>query len=228
MLFVALGALFALLAAVFDGLELARSPAARARATRTFLLFECVFLLALAAALAHEVRDDEADKRRRASGEPVVRTEPPFTVELPTGWRGEENSERLGRTVYAGAVDGARTFLYTAEDGSYFSVQVDGRDGGLRPDAVWEVFPARGRLAVQWEGPRCCRATERPDVAPACPEGNGQLDVRVLAASLTDSGSPKPIRLGEHTYRIQFGNVKREDGVDLEPFRRILASLRAK
>lgn len=108
-------------------------------------------------------------------------------------------------------------FNYRSADGSFLAVVVDPEGMGSRADSWWKV-EARGHGVVIVDEEQPCRPEDDPpDIAYPCPAGDG-----VLSLSAGD------VVLNGRTFLFFFGSSKREAGVDLQPFRDILLSLRAR
>jgi hypothetical protein len=160
---------------------------------------------------------------------PVVRegivTDPQYTLRLPPGWRlVRSDGKRQGES---GPMVSDWVFDRFEDDrGNFFEVNgyfwtfgyCMGPDG--RPmDLLWFMHwdGASQQLVIDKEFPQCKR--ERCDEPPGyqcglCEVGDGKLHV------LATTGEEEPILC------FDFGNTRRETGVDLAPFRAMIASIR--
>lgn len=90
---------------------------------------------------------------------------------------------------------------------------------GSEGDFRWTVEAKGDRLTLLEEGPPCTHPRADFDGMDTCRIGDNRLTIEV---------APLRLELKGHTYLLQFGNVLREEGVDLSVFREILASFRAR
>jgi hypothetical protein len=147
-----------------------------------------------------------------AAAKPVARSTTKFegktfTLELPVGWvRDPQEPAASGES-----------HLFRSADGSFISVIVDPGAGDGRGDAWWKTEARGDRMAILKEEPACRPEDDPPHIAYGCPAGDGSL---VISAG--------DVVLHGHYFHFWSGNTKRETGVDLQPFREILLSLRAK
>jgi len=130
-----------------------------------------------------------------------------FTLVLPAGWQ-RDPKETSGQ---------GESHLFRSADGGFISVIVDPGAGDGRGDAWWKTEARGDRLVILKEEPPCRSEDDPPHIAYGCPAGDGSL---VISAG--------DVVLHGHYFHFWFGNTKRETGVDLQPFREILLSLRAK
>ncbi len=144
-----------------------------------------------------------------------------FTIALPAGWE-RVRVDDSGRRDVLGAEN-----LVRFEDGRgrFFAVLFDHAGFGFSADAVWrcEATPSGDALRIVLEEPPCRVPTYGSSEAALaaesdeCPAGDHRLHVAALAPALRG-----------HAFTFFFGDEAREDGVDLAPFREILATFRAK
>lgn len=145
-----------------------------------------------------------------------------FQVTLPPGWFvAEPRPDRRGRRFVparrARSAD-ARVVHFSDGRGDYLSVYVD-HAADFETDAIWNVKPSPDGAGVDVtaEGAMCGAAAGAGPRGP-CAAGNGTLEI----------GTIPSLRLRGHAYVFQLGNTRRERGVDLDPFRWILQSFRAR
>ena len=147
---------------------------------------------------------------------------PRFELTLPPGWfvaepRPDPKGRRFVRARRAPAAD-ARVVHFADGRGDYLSVFVD-HAADFETDAIWNVRPTPdgAGIEVTAEGAPC-GAGDAPTAAGPCSAGNRTLEI----------GTIPSLRLRGHSYAFQLGNTRRERGVDLDPFRWILQSFRAR
>jgi hypothetical protein len=145
-----------------------------------------------------------------------------FELTLPPGWFvAEQRPDRSGRRFVSmsGAPAGDARVLHFADGGgNYLSVYVD-HAADLEADAIWNVRVAADAASVEIGGEGAmCGSSGGPGPMGPCSGGNGTLEI----------GTLPPLKLRGHVYAFHFGNTRQEHGVDLEPFRWILGSFRAR
>jgi hypothetical protein len=96
--------------------------------------------------------------------------------------------------------------------GNFFSVYVD-RASDFEADAVWILRAASDGVSLEVGAETPCEPGRGP-----CSVGNGTLEVGTLPA----------LQLSGHRFSFFFGNVRREQGVDLDAFRFLLQEFRAR
>jgi hypothetical protein len=103
--------------------------------------------------------------------------------------------------------------------GNYFSVAIDAASE-FEGDAVWNVRIGEDGASVRVDSEgRMCEAPADPSTYEgSCSAGNGSLEI----------GTHPPLEIRGRLFWFGFGNREREAGVDLEPFRSILRSFRAR
>lgn len=145
-----------------------------------------------------------------------------FELTLPPGWFvARPRPDRRGRQFVparrAPPAD-ARVLHFADGRGNYLSVFVD-HANDLEADAIWNLRVAADAASVEvsTEGEPCRTAAVAGPHGP-CSAGNGTLEI----------GTIPSLQLRGHIYAFQLGNTRRERGVDLEPFRWILRSFRAR
>ena len=144
-----------------------------------------------------------------------------FSMRLPAGWYvADERPGPRGRVFVAAphprAAADARVVRLADGKGNYFSIHVD-QALDIETDAIWTVRPAADGVTVEIgrEGAPCGGAG---DGRGPCSAGNGTLEIATLP----------PVTLRGHHFCFEFGNTKRESGVDLDTFRWLLQNFRAK
>ena len=145
-----------------------------------------------------------------------------FELVLPPGWfvaepRPDRRGRRFAPARRAPRAD-ARVLHFADGRGAYLSVFVD-HASDFEADAIWNVRVAADAASVEVaaEGEPCGTAAVAGPHGP-CSAGNGTLEI----------GTIPPLKLRGHTYAFLFGNTRREHDVDLDPFRWILRSFRAR
>jgi hypothetical protein len=142
-----------------------------------------------------------------------------FELTLPEGWQVADFAPAGGKKLFVplsdpSAAEHTEVVHFAHASGAYFTVFVD-HGTEVEFDAIWEVKEgADGSIQIVREGEFC-----RP-LAPEtlCTFGNGSLEIATHPA----------LRLHGVWFGFQFGSVRRETGVNLEPFRTILRSFRAR
>jgi hypothetical protein len=144
-----------------------------------------------------------------------------FSLRLPAGWHvAEERPGPRGRLFvparHPRAAAGARVVHLADGKGNFFSIHVD-QALDIQTDAVWTLHPGADGATVEIgrEGAPCAGGAA---AGGPCSAGNGTLEI----------GTLPPITLRGHTFGFEFGNTKRETGVDLETFRWLLQNFRAR
>jgi len=173
------------------------------------------------------VADDAADSARDpAHAGLVVHETAYFVLRAPAGWhfarqRAFQEFERTDRFECMPAPwgDGCQ-FSFVADDGSYFVLSVDNHTEGATPDRIWTLAASKTDDSMEVVAERSACGLEACQVEDAnedpCPVGNGRLEIFAV------------VYLKGHAFAFEFGNLKHEDGVPLEPFRRVLESFKAK
>lgn len=119
----------------------------------------------------------------------------------------------------AGALARGGSLLYASPAGDYVYLEFDPGGHGVEDDLEWTVEVKDDRLVLQKEGPFCTKPPLDYQGWDSCLVGDGQLTIQI---------APFDLVLRGHHYFLRFGNVRREQGVDHQVFRDILASFRAK
>lgn len=148
-----------------------------------------------------------------------------YQVTLPPGWEVAEFAPEGGRPRYVETpgreFDASGSAGFADLAGDWFAIEVDpARD--FEADAIWNVRVGEDGVSVRVvsEGAMCV-PTGRGDVPAAdeaCSAGNGSLEIGTLPS----------LDIHGHWFWFYFGNTDRETGLDLEPFRGILRSFRAR
>lgn len=156
------------------------------------------FVVVLAAALALGCKDGS---RARGRG---------FSVELPPGWKVIEGS-------------GSNLLHLADAQGRYFVVERDPEGHGLGGDVIWDIEARGDRLEILSESGQCelppGTTREEHDLemgGHGCTVGDGRLDAYALSPHL----------VGGRAFVLYFGDQRREAGVELEPFRALVRSVR--
>lgn len=145
-----------------------------------------------------------------------------FSFTVPRDWfpaaleqgRLRPLKERVPGPPRAGGV-----LTYGSPRGDYFMVELEPVGQGSEGDLRWTVEANGDRLMLLQEGPPCTHPPADFDGMDTCRIGDHRLTIEVV---------PLRLELKGHTYLLQFGNVLREEGVDLSVFREVLASFRAR
>lgn len=176
-------------------------------------------LLALALVLAHVAGCNSPSAPSKVTVE-----ERAFSFQVPRDWFPAVFDE--GTKTYvpkkghrAGALKPDGSLLYASPAGDYVYLEFDPGGHGVEDDLEWTVDVNEDRLVLQKEGPFCTKPPPDYQGWNSCLVGDGKLTVQI---------APFDLVLRGHHYFIQFGNVHREQGVDHQVFRDILASFRAK
>jgi hypothetical protein len=140
-----------------------------------------------------------------------------FTLPLPAGWfvadvRPGPPGSRYAPTKRPRAAASARVVHFSDGRGNYLSVYVD-HAADFEADVVWTVHPSRDGDAVEVGAETPCDRSRG-----ACPAGNGTLEI----------GTLPPLPLRGHRFTFVFGNVRKEQGVNLDTFRWLLQEFRAR
>jgi hypothetical protein len=155
----------------------------------------------------------------------VTVTERAFSFEVPSDWfpavfdQGTKTFVPL-KNFQPGSLHPAGHLIYASPHGDFFLVELDPAGHGVEGDMVWSVEPKNDRIALLKESPFCTRPPpSAADEDVSCRAGDGRLTIHL---------TPYVLGLRGHQYFFSFGNALREAGVDLQVFRDILASFRAK
>ena len=174
-------------------------------------------LLALALVLPHVAGCNSPSAPSKVTVE-----ERAFSFQVPGDWfpaRFDQDAKAFvpekGHQV--GALKPEGSLLYASPRGDYLHFEFDPPGHGLEFDLEWTVETKGDRFVLLSEGPFCKRLPE--DLMETCRTGDGSLLIQIR---------PWNLELRGHQYFIKFGNVKREQGVDHQAFRDILASFRAR
>jgi len=153
----------------------------------------------------------------------VTVEEQAFSFQVPRDWFPAVFDE--GTKTYvpkkghqAGALKPEGFLLYASPAGDYVYLEFDPGGHGFEDDLEWTVEARDDRFVLIKEGPFCTPPPPDFQGMDTCRTGDGAL--------LIQAG--RRLELRGHHYFIQFGNVRREQGVDHQVFRDILASFRAK
>lgn len=176
-------------------------------------------LLALAPALLHL-----AGCGLHAQPSKVTVEERAFSFQVPGDWfpavfdQGTKTFVPL-KDFRPGSIQPGGYLIYASPKGDYLLVEFDPGGHGVEGDMTWAVEPRDDRLALLKEGPFCTRPPGVVDEEESCRVGDGRLTIHL---------TPYVLRLRGHQYFFSFGNALRETGVELQVFRDILATFRAK
>jgi hypothetical protein len=140
-----------------------------------------------------------------------------FTVVLPPGWwvadwRPGPPARRFAPAKKPRAAASASVVHFADARGNFFTVFVD-HANDFEGDAVWTLRAAREGDALELGAETPCERGRGP-----CTAGNGLLEIGTLPA----------VSLLGHRFSFLFGNVRREDGVQLDTFRWMLQEFRAR
>lgn len=143
-----------------------------------------------------------------------------FTLGVPRGWWPAKWMAEEGRQRFVPVEDSrssdASVVAFADAKGNFFSVYLDPETDEVETDAVWTIRAGAdgSSVRIEEEGRMCkvIAGSEGP-----CSAGNGSLEIVTMPA----------LELRGHSYAFRFGNTRREAGVPLGPFRRMLRSFRA-
>ena len=150
-----------------------------------------------------------------------------FSLILPAGWKRDEPSP-CGKGILSGKLTACEAFA--TADGDFFVVVVDFPATELTwMDATWRLERSEDGKGIKVAAaPAPCNgdkratcmaeAADESDEELCCPAGDGSLQIDAMG----------PAVIPAHDVWFWFGNRRREEGVPLEPFLRILESFRAR
>ncbi len=118
-----------------------------------------------------------------------------------------------------GTLQAGRALTYASPRGDFVSVEFEPLGHGSEGDLEWTVDVREDRLHLVKESPFCTKPPPDFEGMDTCTVGDGRLDIEIM---------PMRLALRGHAYVLRFGNVLREQGVDQQVFRDILASFRAR
>lgn len=154
----------------------------------------------------------------------VTVDEQAFSFQVPGDWF-PARFDQVSKTYVpleghrSGALKPEGSLLYSSPGGDYFYLEFDPPGHGLEYDLEWTVEVKEDRLLLRKEGSFCTKPPPDFHGMDTCLVGDGSLLIQV---------APWNLDLRGHHYFMQFGNIRREQGVDYKVFRDILASFRAK
>lgn len=140
-----------------------------------------------------------------------------FTILMPPGWwvadaRPGPAARRFAPTKKPRAAAAASVVHFADARWNYFTVFVD-HANDFEGDAVWTLRPGKDGETVELGAETPCERSRGP-----CSAGNGTLEIGTLPA----------VQLGGHRFSFLFGNVRAEQGVNLDTFRWLLQEFRAR
>ncbi len=139
-----------------------------------------------------------------------------LTLTLPAGWT------KVSESKYKDLPScGSQTYHYADDNGNFFDICVDPPGRGVDADASWILAKSGKGFKITSENPQCAKSVG--DEAMFCAAGD---DMFLLGMAPMEAGSSATI--SGHTYYFFAGNIKKETGVDLEPYRRIVTSIQVK
>lgn len=150
-----------------------------------------------------------------------------FSIALPAGWKRKVPTP-CGKGILGGKLTACEAF--STGGGDFFIVVVDFPATELTwMDASWRLERSDdGRGIKVAAAPAPCsraeraacmaKASDESDQELCCPAGDGSLNIDAMG----------PAVIPAHDLWFWFGNGKREEGVPLEPFVRLLESFRAR
>ena len=129
-----------------------------------------------------------------------------FSIQLSISWKKVPSQENSGK----------QNFRYEDGNGNYFEVDIDPFGRGVVVDQTWEydINTTKDGIRIAQEN-KC----DNPN-SPFCSINNNRMDILIK-----DSESEP---LHNHTYVFFAGNTQKKSGVDLQIFRDILTSFKAK
>ena len=143
----------------------------------------------------------------------IIMDEPTFKMTLPAGWKSASYNEgfRIG--------DGAVKYYYEDSNGNFFDVFVDPAGSDFSTDEVWELKKTTHGFNFLSTDGMCS-----PGPGGFCAAGDGKLKITLVSRKNGQADAT----LNGHDYYFQAGNMTKEDGVDREIFKSILASFTAR
>lgn len=147
-----------------------------------------------------------------------------FSLQVPRDWFPAKFDQEAKAYVpdkghQVGVLKPEGFILYASPSGDYLYLEFDPPGHGLEYDLEWTVEPKDDRFVLVKEGPFCTPPPKDFQGMDTCRTGDGALLIQV---------APWRLELRGHHYFLQFGNVRREKDAELQVFRDILASFRAK